>query len=76
MSWARRCPGIWRWCARWSHGKEPFCVADETDRAVLNESAVHTDFMVGGPEIEIDGQERAGAWIPILRNNEFQIARP
>jgi len=51
----------------------PFCVDDEADRAVLNESAVHTDFMVGGPEIEIDGQERAGAWIPILRNNEFQI---
>ncbi|HET9410938.1 MAG TPA: aminopeptidase [Candidatus Dormibacteraeota bacterium] len=51
----------------------PFCVEDEADRAVLNESAVHTDFMVGGPEVEIDGQERGGAWVPILRNNEFQI---
>jgi aminopeptidase len=51
----------------------PFCVEDGADRAALNESAVHTDFMVGGPEVEIDGQERGGSWVPILRNNEFQI---
>ncbi len=51
-----------------------FCVQDESDRAALNQSAVHTDFMVGGPEVEIDGRERGGAWVPILRNNEFQIA--
>jgi leucyl aminopeptidase (aminopeptidase T) len=30
--------------------------------------------MIGGPEVEIDGQERSGAWVPILRNNQFQIA--
>jgi aminopeptidase len=52
----------------------PFCIEDEADRAVLNKSVVHTDFMVGGPEVEIDGQERGGAWVPILRNNEFQIS--
>jgi aminopeptidase len=51
-----------------------FCVEDEADRAAVNDSAVHTDFMVGGPEVEIDGQERGGAWVPILRNNQFQIA--
>ena len=51
----------------------PFCVENEADRSALNESSVHTDFMVGGPEIEIDGQERGGGWTPILRNNEFQI---
>jgi len=51
----------------------PFCVEDEADRAALNESSVHTDFMIGSPEVEIDGQERGGAWIPILRHNEFQI---
>lgn len=52
-----------------------FCVEDEADRAAVNDSAVHTDFMIGGPEVEIDGQERAGAWVPILRNNEFQIGQ-
>ncbi len=51
-----------------------FCVDDEVDReAGLNDSSVHTDFMVGGPEVEIDGREPGGAWIPILRRDEFQI---
>jgi aminopeptidase len=52
-----------------------YCVDDEADRAAgLNHSAIHTDFMVGGPEVEVDGKERGGAWAPILRNNEFQIS--
>ena len=50
-----------------------FCVDAEPDRAAVNESKVHTDFMVGGPEVEIEGQERGGAWVPILRDNAFQI---
>ena len=52
-----------------------YCVDDEVDRtAGLNESAVHTDFMVGGPEVEIDGRERGGAWVPVLHDNEFLIS--
>ncbi|HEY6115527.1 MAG TPA: aminopeptidase [Candidatus Dormibacteraeota bacterium] len=51
-----------------------FVVEDEGDRAAgLNQSAAHTDFMVGGPEVEVDGREKGGAWIPILRHDEFQI---
>ena len=50
------------------------CVSDEADRAAgLNVSSAHTDFMVGGPEVEIQGKERGGSWIPILRDNEFLI---
>jgi aminopeptidase len=49
-------------------------IEDEADReAGMNNSAVHTDFMVGGPDVEVDGKEPGGAWVPILRSNEFQI---
>lgn len=50
-----------------------FCVEDEADQTGLNVSAVHTDFMVGGPEVEIDGKGPDGAWVPILHHNEFQV---
>lgn len=47
---------------------------DEKDRdAGLNKSAVHTDFMVGGPEVEVDGVEKSGTRVPILRDEEFQL---
>ena len=51
-----------------------FCVDDPADRAAVNESGVHTDFMVGGPEVEIEGLERGGAWVPVLRDNQFQLS--
>jgi aminopeptidase len=52
-----------------------FCVDDEADRAAgLNKSRVHTDFMMGGPEVEADGREPGGAWVPVLRRDEFQIS--
>jgi aminopeptidase len=42
--------------------------------AGLNESATHVDFMVGAPEVEIDGVEPGGAVVPLLRDGAWQLA--
>lgn len=39
----------------------------------LNHSKVHTDFMVGSPELEVDGITRDGDRIPILRDEMWQL---
>ena len=39
----------------------------------MNVSTVHTDFMIGGPELEVDGLTRGGESIPILRKDTWQL---
>ena len=44
---------------------------DEREAAGINHSAVHVDFMVGSPDVEIDGIEHGGAAVPIMRGGEW-----
>jgi aminopeptidase len=40
----------------------------------VNVSNVHTDFMVGGPEVDVDAVTRSGSVVPLLRDDVWQLA--
>ena len=46
---------------------------DELIERGVNVSALHTDFMIGGPEVEVDGLAADGATTPILRDNAWVL---
>jgi aminopeptidase len=48
-------------------------VEDEAERARANESEIHVDFMVGRPELEVDGITETGQRVPVLRQGAWQL---
>jgi aminopeptidase len=48
-------------------------VADDADRQRLNASRIHVDFMIGSPELDVDGITRDGDAVPVLRGGAWQV---
>jgi aminopeptidase len=50
-----------------------FTAAPE-DEPHLNRSQIHVDFMIGGPNVDVDGVERDGSGsVPVLRGGAWQV---
>lgn len=45
----------------------------EWESHAVNPSRVHTDFMVGGPEVDVYGVTAAGERVPVIANNAWQL---
>jgi aminopeptidase len=51
----------------------PFVLEGEPDDR-FNVANIHVDFMVGGPELEVDAVLADGSEVPLIRNEEWQLA--
>ena len=45
----------------------------ELEELGFNTSSIHTDFMIGGAEVDVDGIGADGSAVPILRGNTWQL---
>ncbi len=46
---------------------------DAGDRARINQSEIHVDFMIGAPEVMVTGVAHDGTEVPLLRGGAWQI---
>jgi len=54
-------------------GAEEWSIEERLERG-LNHASIHTDFMIGGPEVEVDGLDAAGETTPIIRADAWVLA--
>jgi aminopeptidase len=50
-----------------------FGVEDPDDLPRVNDSSIHVDFMIGSPELDVDGVTCDGDVVPLLRSGAWQI---
>jgi aminopeptidase len=50
-----------------------FAVPDEAERARMNSSELHIDFMIGSNDVAVSGRRRDGSEVPLLRDGAWQI---
>jgi aminopeptidase len=48
-------------------------VEDPAERARINRSEIHVDFMIGSPQLAVDGITRDGETVPVMRDGAWQI---
>ena len=48
-------------------------VEDAADKERINNSRIHVDFMIGSPEIAVDGLTADGTAVPLLRSGAWQV---
>ncbi|HST24528.1 MAG TPA: aminopeptidase [Gaiellaceae bacterium] len=50
-----------------------WAVESDEDRARINQSAIHIDFMIGGDDVDVTGIRADGERIPVLRDGAWQL---
>jgi len=51
-----------------------WAVETDEDRAHVNESVAHIDFMIGGNDVDVTGVTRDGERVPLLRDGAWQLS--
>ena len=51
----------------------PELTAEARHERGVNHSSIHTDFMIGSNDLEVDGITTTGEAVPILRNGDWQL---
>jgi aminopeptidase len=54
------------------------CVDDSSGKSLtelgVNDSSIHTDFMIGGPDVDVDGLTASGEVVPLVRADVWQLS--
>jgi aminopeptidase len=51
-----------------------WAVETDEDRARVNQSAVHLDFMIGSNDVDVTGVTKDGERVPVLRDGAWQLS--